>query len=77
MIDIEFAWINGGHWYKTQVTPAQYAMVLNDGMLHGKTLAAARIWQHDVDGITGYLTYDFEAAKSGRYAFSYVEPLVE
>ena len=74
MIDFEFQWIAGGHWYKTSLTPNQYAEALNSGMLHGKTLSSARIWQHEMDTITGYLTWNFEAAKQGNPGFYYSEP---
>lgn len=65
MVDLEFAWAHGGHWYRTAVSTAEYAAIMNSGMLHGKTLEAVRLWYNDED----HLIYNFTLAKSGKQPF--------
>jgi hypothetical protein len=65
MIDLEFSWTVGGHWYRTAVTTSEYAAIMNSGMLHGKTVEAVRLWYNEAD----YLVYNFTLAKQGKQPF--------
>lgn len=60
-VGLEFRWNNNPRWYKTEVTHAEYAEIMNRGMIDGKPISEVSLWYQD-DYV---LSYSFAAAGAG------------
>lgn len=81
MVDIEYTW-NGTRWHRTTVSVADYAAIMNSGMIDGKQIAAVRLWSHEYEeeailetsppiDVKVWLVYDFNLASQGSPAWKH------
>lgn len=71
---LTFKYVNEKRIFSTELTMREQAMIFNSGMLDGKVLEWAEIW----DGVgLDSLHYDFNRAKAGVPAFVFVENPIE
>jgi hypothetical protein len=58
LVELEFTYVEGGRWFKTQVTCEEYREILNKGEFDGKFLCAIKVFSVDCEEPIGFI-YDF------------------